>query len=113
MRIIRGYKVQVIKGKYESTNGGITSLNEELVLVIDGVRGDTEIDENEPHLLLVHRFLFGSDVYHAAPSVNPKGMIGPMSGGNSVKCEHVDFFMPELKVHDRFETSEQYKTLCT
>ncbi len=111
MSTVRGFKVQVVKGKYDATAGGITSQFNELVLVTDGVKGDTEIAITTPHLKLNKRMLWGSPAYFAEPNVKPENMVGPMFGGNTIKCVHPDCFIPSMNVHDRFETTTVYREL--
>lgn len=101
----------------DCTNGGVSSRFDKLLVLCD--RGFINVDmDNPPDNLckIVHRNLFGRDVYHIAPVAEPKGA-GWMAGGNfahtsdsrfSDMCGHQ---YGALAIHDRQETWEQYDIL--
>lgn len=101
----------------DCTNGGVSSRFDRLLVLCDD--GFIDVNESNPPENLckvVHRFLFGHDVYHIEPVEEPKGC-GWMAGGNfahtsdsrfSDMCGHQ---YGALAIHDRQETWEQYDTL--
>ena len=101
----------------DCTNEGVSSRFRALLIVCPD--GFIDVDEeNPPENLckIVHRNLFGRDVYHIAPVAEPKGA-GWMAGGNfahtsdsrfSDMCGHQ---YGALAIHDRQETWEQYDIL--
>ena len=99
---------------YDSTNGGITSKYNTLLLVCD--RGNVLIDENnlpENLVKLVTRNLFGQEYKHIEPYAPvKKGCVGYMYGGNIAVTSDSRFPSSyPLKVHDRVETMTEYEML--
>lgn len=98
----------------DCTNGGITSKNERVILVPEGVMPPT--NSNLPVLKVVRRNIGGRDYLHAEPLAAPgAGNIGWMAGGNFVySCDSryrqwvCDY---PISVHDRSETQMQYNRL--
>ena len=105
------------RGDYDCTNNGISSRFRELLVICDD--GFITVDENNPPENLckvVHRHLFGGDVYHIEPVVPPQGA-GWMMGGNyaascdsrfSELCGHQ---YGAVAIHDRQESWEMYDLL--
>lgn len=99
------------------TNGGISGKNSELLLVCD--EGFIDIDpENPPEnaVKMVHRFLFGGDVYHIEPLERPTG-VGWMDGGNYAATSDSRFsrmcggMYGAIAIHDRQESPELYNSM--
>ena len=85
-------------------NGGISERFDELLIAHE--RGNIEITGNEENLVkVVHRNLFGRDVYHLAP-IDDKGqyMFGGSYAGDSDQrfCELHGIY-GALAIHDRRE----------
>lgn len=97
----------------DSTNGGISSKYDRLLLVCD--EGFITIDEDDmPENLvkIVTRNLFGREYKHIEPVKRPDAdKVGYMSGGNLAYTSDSRFRrMSEypLSIHDRQETQKQY-----
>lgn len=99
----------------DCTNGGVTSKNERVILVPEGVA----IPENAslPVLKVVRRNIGGKPYLHAEPVNRPgAGTMGTwMAGGNFLySCDsRFRTWVSEypISVHDRSETQEQYDLL--
>lgn len=101
----------------DCTNGGVSSRFDRLLVLCDDGFIDVDMDNPPENLCkVVHRFLFGRDVYHIEPVEEPKGC-GWMAGGNfahtsdsrfSDMCGHQ---YGALAIHDRQETWEEYDIL--
>lgn len=101
----------------DCTNGGVSSRFRDLLVICDD--GFIDVDEENPPENLckvVHRFLFGRDVFHIEPVARPTGA-GWMMGGNyaatsdsrfSALCGHQ---YGAIAIHDRQETWEEYKIM--
>lgn len=93
----------------DSTNGGITSRFDRLLLIHS--EGFIDIDpENPPEnaVVLVERFICGREYKHIEPLASPKHL-GWMAGGNIAYTSDSRFPSDyPLCVHDRQETQEQY-----
>lgn len=115
---MKALPVSVFKnGKYDCTNGGISSRYTSLFVVCDD--GYIDIDENNmPENLckVVKRHLFGRDVYHIEPYGKPKG-VGWMMGGNFAHTSDSRFdkmvggMYGAIAIHDRQESQELYDLL--
>lgn len=102
----------------DCTNGGVTSKNERVLVLPEGVEATPEqLMGKLPILKIVRRNIGGKPYLHAEPVNRPgKGSIGSwMAGGNFIYscdsrfrewiCEY------PVSVHDRTETPEQYDML--
>lgn len=136
----QGIRVNVYRGKYESTNGGQSS-DADSFTVVGVVRGwpsgnasvteipeDTQVfvpTDEAPAALLVASNLRGAPP-HLVPLVDwerAQGQAGPMHGGNKADSPDarwgklVRSFMPAgvwvstVDIHDRVETWKQYEAL--
>ena len=101
----------------DCTNGGISGKYNTLLVLCDD--GNVTIDpDNLPENLVkvVHRHLFGRDVYHIEPVVSPTGA-GWMAGGNyAASCDSrfnnlIGNIYGAVSVHDRQESWEMYDML--
>lgn len=101
----------------DCTNGGVSSRFRDLLILCPD--GFIDVDEDNPPENLckvVHRFLFGRDVYHVEPVVRPKGA-GWMMGGNYAATSDSRFhalcggFYVGIPIHDRQESWEEYDRL--
>ena len=108
-------RAHLITTKYGSK--GLLRGKEEITLDVEIPNGylTYEADEEAPLYKFVYREAFG---FHLEPVDQPEGMIGPMANG--VYAE-IDYMVKEklskkagypvsqlIRVHDRFETQEQY-----
>jgi hypothetical protein len=108
---MKGLLVFVLRGTSDCTNGGITSICDKFILCGEGIPEIFEPSPETPALRLVKRNI-GGDYYHAEPVVQPKGLCGPMAGGNYITTS--DSRMPvryPISVHDRFETAQMNELL--
>ena len=101
----------------DCTNNGVSSRFRELLVICDD--GFINVDENNPPENLckvVHRHLFGRDIYHVEPVVPPKGA-GWMAGGNYAATTDSRFtelcggLYAAISIHDRQESWEMYDRL--
>ena len=115
-----GFTVQVLRnnGLGDCTNGGVTARYDVLTVVeFDGeaVKGYDEPCEERPAVRVVKRMLGREPYYHIEPVEKRAGCVGPMMGGNYAvgRCHRLAELVGDrpLKVHDRFETPEQYEAL--
>ena len=115
-----GFRVDVLRnnGLGDCTNGGVTARYDVLTVVeFDGeaVKGYDDPCEERPAVRVVKRMLGGEPYYHVEPVEKRAGCVGPMMGGNYVvgMCHRLAELVGDrpLKVHDRFETPEQYEAL--
>lgn len=102
----------------DCTNGGISAAYDFLLVVCDD--GNINVDpENPPKNLVevVHRNLWGRDVYHVEPVARPTGA-GWMMGGNYAASSDSRFSAlcggqyGALPIHDRDESWELYNSMC-
>ena len=72
------------------------------LVLCDGTNGRTEVIRDEDHLRSV---LGNKGGYVKAVTVNkPKGMCGPMNGGNYASdCNGMSILKVPVPIHDRFE----------
>lgn len=100
----------------DCTNGGISAKYDQLLVVCDD--GFIDVDPANPPKNLaevVHRHLFGQDIYHIEPWENAKGA-GWMMGGNYAATSDSRFSKlcgnqyGAVAIHDRDETWEQYNS---
>lgn len=110
----KGISVDVLKGKYNSTNGGISSKYDKFVITDPSIDyGYAEPDSTMPELKLVRRNLAGGEYIHAEP-IEPvkKGNIGYMFGGNFIHTSDSRF--PNnypIPIHDRQDTQKDYDVM--
>lgn len=71
-----------------------------------------EPTEDAPAAKVVHRHIFGEDLYHIEVIDNPMnkpGSVGPMHGGNFAYTSDGRFpWSRPLAIHDRYETQAHY-----
>lgn len=105
---MKGMLVSVLRSAHESTNGGITSVKSEFLLVGPGI---PEIFEagNLPVLRCEPWYGHYRAVAESKPGFRIEDMAGPMFGGNFVWTSD-SRFLPKhpIPVHDRFETWTAY-----
>ena len=111
----RGISADVLRGRYESTNGGVSSKYDSFLIIDPSIeRGNIESKSTTPELKLVRRNLpDGSEYVHAEPLEAVKeGNVGYMFGGNFIHTSDSRFpnHYP-IPIHDRQETQEQYNHL--
>lgn len=98
----KGLLVEVLRSKLESTNGGVSSFNDTIFLIGEGVPEVFEENNKYPVLKLVRRGTY----LHAEPNWKPTpGHIGWMMGGNFIYSSDSRF--PNdypIAVHDRQES---------
>lgn len=99
----------------DCTGGGASAKRGNFVLVDESINAPFEVEEGEPYLKIVKRFLAGRDYFHLEP-VFPDGKepneIGPMFGGNFGYCSDSRFpFDYPLPIHDRWESQKVYDSL--
>ena len=111
----KGISADVLRGRYESTNGGVSSKYDSFLIIDPSIeRGNIESKSTTPELKLVRRNLpDGSEYVHAEP-LEPvkKGNVGYMFGGNFIHTSDSRF--PNdypIPIHDRQETQEDYNHL--
>lgn len=125
MKEIKSISVYVYSNKEhrncDTTNGGITSKASRLILVWSDDNSiltqdeilefiDTNAIEPASVLVLRKRVLFNEQRWYCEPFLKPIGVVGPMFGGNLVYTSDSRFPHNEaLKVHDRFETPQEYE----
>ena len=101
---MKGIYVDILRGKYESTNGGASTGKDEAFFPCEG--GNCEPKEGDLILKLVRRNLTEGEYLHVEPMERPKGMNGPMAGGNFAYSSDSRFrrvCMYPVSIHDRFE----------
>jgi hypothetical protein len=86
--------------------GGITDLLE--TIYIPCPTGSYTFEEVEDHLIFYEEKR-GEEYWALKPYQEPKGMIGPMAGGNLAYCSD-SRCKRVYHIHDRFETEEQYNS---
>lgn len=115
---MRAISLNVYKhGKYDCTNGGISSKFNELLCLCDD--GPIHVDmDNPPENLVkvVKRDFFGMTTYCVEPVVDPHGA-GWMMGGNYAATSDSRFsrlvgdMYGAVAIHDRQESWEEYEML--
>jgi hypothetical protein len=111
----------------DSTNGGITSMNDRLtvgygseevwedlelgevqLVLCEGTRGESRVIRDKEDFLNV----LGNGGYVKTVVKSKEGLIGPMNGGNYVVNNNgMGIITVPIKVHDRHETQELYDAL--
>lgn len=116
----RGHYVEVLRGKHDSTNGGLSNRFNDFVLVDEQRPIDTlpfSPDDKTPGLRVVRRWAGSANEYvHAEPlEPLPEGHVGWMFGGHFVYSSDSRFRQNvnayPIPLHDRSETQEQYDYL--
>ena len=95
----------------DCTNNGISCKQDRLILVGPGCGEVFEGDETNT-IVVKTKIFSGKSYTYAEPAEQPKGMAGPMFGGNFAFTS--DSRMPNhapIPIHDRFETWETYEHL--
>lgn len=97
----------------DSTNGGISSKHDRLILVGSGIPEIFEADEDTPAVKLVKRFIGGREYIHAEPvEWKGEGEIKGIFGGNFIYTSDSRFPSDyPIPLHDRQETQEMYDRL--
>ena len=113
---LRAISVGVYRhGKYDCTNGGISSRFDDLLCLCD--EGPVHVDmDNPPENLvkLVRRDFCGEPVYHIEPVAEPKDA-GWMMGGNYAATSDARFSRMignaycAIAIHDRQESWKEYE----
>ena len=90
-------------GTIGCTNGGVSSNHRQFVLTGEGMPEIFEPSERAPELKLVKWYGF----FKAVPANPPKGLCGPMFGGNFIYTSDGRFHPKHpVPIHDRFETQD-------
>ena len=99
----------------DCTNGGVSGRHHTLLLIHE--LGHIDIDCTEDNLVELTTRM-GHPII--VPHYKPKNVVGPMFGGNSADGDSVFTkivekaigrgFYGTVKIHDRFETVEQYRS---
>ncbi len=103
----KGMLVSVLRQSDDCTNNGLSSKKDRLILVGPGIPRIFEVEDDEPHLVLVKRELFGKTHFSAVPSDLVEKRKHSMFGGNF--CYTSDSRFSEIngghpiKIHDRVE----------
>ena len=108
------------------SNHGVTSRFNDMYLYSDCTIEEARTEASlrgrdlDKCLYFVKEMCCGEWNYFAIPLVGPKGKVGPMFGGNFVytsngngefpRMEGINRNVP-LRVHDRYETPEEYEAL--
>lgn len=90
--------------------GDLSDLEGVDLILCDGTNGRNEKIRDEEHL----RSVIGrkGGYVKAVPVNQPKGVIGPMAGGNYIADGNgMSILKFPVPIHDRFETQEQYELL--
>lgn len=100
---LRGLLVEVYRGKFESTNGGVSSRCDTFLLVGEGVAEVFEESEDLPVLKLMTRCFGDGSIYkYAIPLTDKKTWF--MFGGNFIYANDSRFPCDyPIKIHDRVE----------
>ncbi len=119
---MKGITLEVLKGKYESTNGGLSSKVTEITLV--GIGRDSEVFEATDKAPAFMLEMHVRGCLRLVPVGDPRTSthIGPMFGGNYAAASDSRFrqacekllgtpFYGAVAIHDRFETPQQYRDL--
>ena len=99
---MKGLPVWVYRDSFgDSTNGGVSSTHNQLVLVGEGIAQVTESSEEHPAVRLLRRTIMGKEYLCAVP-VESKG--GTMFGGSFIHTSDSRFpNQYPIPVHDRVE----------
>jgi hypothetical protein len=101
---LKGLLVEVYRGKFESTNGGVSSFHDTLLLVGDGVPEIFEESYEHPTVKLMTRNVGGRVYKYVQPLMGENDKTWFMFGGNFVYTSDSRF--PNtypLSIHDRVE----------
>lgn len=121
---MKGLTLEILRGKYDSTNGGITSKARGLTeITVVNLGKDAEIFEPTPNAPAFRLEMHVRGCLRLVPvHTSGKAMIGPMFGGNYAVTSDSRFaracekllgvpFYGAVAVHDRFETQQDYDAL--
>ena len=105
---MQGLIISVYRDRYDCTNGGVSSQNDDLTLIGPGIEGPFEPAENRPTVTIVTREIDGREYKHLVPcDENAKPLPGwYMAGGNfgySSDSRFNDHSHYPLPIHDRKE----------
>lgn len=127
-RTLYVYKhVPWVREGYDPTNGGISDRLDEIeVFSADATNHEIAVwclkNRKRPSevLRLNKRMLWGEKHYFIEPVKKPRGVCGPMFGGNYASTSDATWaaMLGErtgrpLPIHDRFETDEEYRILSS
>lgn len=111
----------------DCTNGGASGRFDRIdVICDDGFSKEVDLDDAPENLFRLEVGSIGmGKTAHLVPVRQPKGLVGPMMGGNYATTSDSRWgryvasrlgpefrFMTCLPIHDRFETQEMYDALC-
>jgi len=97
---MKGLLVEVYHSRNDCTNGGVSSMVYEAVIVGDGIPEIFAPSENAPALKLVRRIICGSPYLHLEPVESGQYMYGGNIAYSSDGRFPNDY---PLKIHDRQE----------
>lgn len=120
---MRGLLVSILEDKWigNCSVNGVSANNKHMALVDPSVEGPTDIDPDEPYLVLVKRDLYSDKIggyepyVHAVPvfpnGVKPTGA-GPMMGGTFIWSSDARFpSRYPIPLHDRWESWDFYNSM--
>lgn len=99
--------LEVRRGPYESTNGGVSSTHD--TLYIEHENGHIDPSKVNPALIFTLDMQYATAGYYRLMPVvkcNSKTHCGDMYGGNIATCSHPSLVGKALRIHDRSETHE-------
>lgn len=108
----KAISANIFKSKFGScSNHGISEKFDEVLLLHDDGYIDVDLDDPPENLCVIERrVLFGKEADYVRPFAKPEGVAGPMYGGCLVDSSDSRFESDHpLKLHDRFETWEEYE----
>lgn len=100
----------IYRHESDCTNGGVSSRYWNMEVIEEKDVPNYEPSNPDRTLVLVRRMWRGKRSYYLRPLNEPKGMIGPMFGGNYGKVDSSVCRYP-LPIHDRYETPDEYEAL--
>jgi len=104
----KGLLVEIIKGKFHSSNNGLSNYVDEVVIIDESVPEIFDADPVRcPAVKLVRRIIGGTEYIHAEPMEKPSGL-GWMASGAFL--ESSDSRFPNdypIPLHDRQEFNDQ------
>ena len=117
--------VPYIKEGYDPTNGGLSSRLDTITVFPEDATDENIkawCDKHGKHIedaaRIVKNESWGQKHLHIEPVIKPKGMIGPIFGGNFAYTSNGiwanmtgEKTCKPVPIHDRFETEEQYNAL--
>lgn len=108
-------RVEIIK-TMNATNNGVSGRRDKMILIWsdEEVENPIKIEEfikaknfdPDEVLVLIKRTLWEEEHWYARPFISKIGL-GPMNGGNSIEVDSQDLKV-SLKIHDRWETQNEY-----